>query len=69
MEFHVAPMKGISDWKFRNKCLGATDSYTEMIQLREILRSKVRVMKKLDLQFIESQRQWIQILTNSPNEM
>ncbi len=69
MEFHVAPMKGITDWKFRKNCLGATDSYTEMIQLREILGNKKRAIDKLDLDFIDGQNQWIQILTNSPREM
>lgn len=69
MEFHVAPMKGITDWKFRKSCLGATDSYTEMIQLREILSNKGRAIEKLDLEQIEGQNQWIQVLTNSPREM
>ena len=69
MEFHVAPMKGISDWTFRKKCKGATDSYTEMIQLREILGNKTRAIDKLDLRALEGQKQWIQILTNSPREV
>jgi len=69
MEFHVAPLKGISDWTFRKSCQGATDSYTEMIQLREILRNKARAIEKLDLEYIEGQKQWIQILTNNPREM
>lgn len=69
MEFHVAPMKGITDWTFRKNCQGATDSYTGMIQLREILSNNVRAIDKLDLAYIEGQNQWIQILTNSPQEM
>jgi len=69
MEFHVAPLKGISNWHFRKQCSGATDSYTEMIQLRDILANKVRARQKLDLRFIEGQNQWIQILTNSPRDM
>ena len=69
MEFHVAPMKDITNWTFRRKCSGATDSYTEMIQLRDILANKVRPMQKLDLRPIEGQHQWIQILTNSPRDM
>ncbi len=69
MEFHVAPMKGITDWKFRKSCLGATDSYTEMIQLKEILNRKARAIEKLDLKQIEKQNQWVQVLTNSPREM
>ncbi|MHA1673011.1 MAG: tRNA-dihydrouridine synthase family protein [Promethearchaeota archaeon] len=69
MEFHVAPMKGITNWEFRRKCRGATDSYTEMIQLRDILANKVRAKQKLDLFHIEGQNQWIQILTNSIRDM
>lgn len=69
MEFHAAPMKGITDWRFRKNCLGATDSYTEMIQLREILNNKKRALDKLDLDYIEGQNQWVQILTNSIQDM
>jgi tRNA-dihydrouridine synthase len=69
MEWHVAPMKGITNWAFRNKCVGATDSYTEMIQLRDILRNKGRARQKLDLYKIGGQHQWIQILTNSPQDL
>lgn len=69
MELHVAPMKNITDWAFRSKCLGATDSYTEMIQLRDILKKKQRALNKLDLFVIEGQRQWIQVLTNSVRDM
>ncbi|MHA1746837.1 MAG: tRNA-dihydrouridine synthase family protein [Promethearchaeota archaeon] len=69
MEWHVAPMKGITNWAFRNKCRGATDSYTEMIQLRDILKDKGRARQKLDLHKIEGQNQWIQILTNSPRNL
>jgi tRNA-dihydrouridine synthase len=69
MEFHVAPMKGITNWAFRAKCVDATDSYTEMIQLRDILGNKTRAMEKLDLWQIETQNQWIQILTNSPRDV
>ena len=69
MEYHVAPMKNITDWTFRSKCNGATDSYTEMIQLRDVLAKKDRAMEQLDLRPIPKQRQWIQILTNSYHEM
>ncbi len=69
MEFHVAPMKGITNWDFRRKCRGATNSYTEMIQLRDILENRIRAKQKIDLSNIEGQNQWIQILTNSPRDM
>jgi tRNA-dihydrouridine synthase len=69
MEYHVAPMKGYTCWAFRSSCLGATDSYTEMIQLWEIIKKKPRAMKILDLFPIPYQNQWIQVLTNSPKEM
>ncbi len=65
MEFHVAPMKNVSNWKFRQSIQGATDSYTEMIQLRDILAHKPRVRPKLEAFPIKGQRQWVQILTNS----
>lgn len=69
MEFHVAPMKNITNWRFRANCQGATDSYSEMIQLFEILKKKPRAMHQLDFREIYGQNQWIQVLTNNPKEM
>ena len=69
MELHIAPMKNISCWAFRATCVGATDSYTEMIQLHEILKQKHRALQKIDTFDIPKQRQWLQVLTTSPKEM
>ncbi len=69
MEFHLAPMKDVTCWAFRTTSIGATDSYTEMISLKELLLNKERAWSVVDTYPINSQRQWVQVLTSSLKEM
>ena len=62
-QLHLAPLKNISCWAFRATAIGATDSYTHMINLRNLLSNKPNALKIIDTYPIPSQNQWIQILT------
>ena len=64
MELHLAPMKGITCWAFRASIIGATDSYSEYINLRSLLRIKSKGWDNVDTYNIVGQRQWLQILTH-----
>jgi tRNA-dihydrouridine synthase len=65
MELHLAPLYGISCWAFRATCVGATDSYTEMIDLNPLLGENWANWDPVDTYPIPGQFQWIQILTNN----
>ncbi len=69
MELHLAPMKSITCWAFRALFPDATDSYTEMINLKEIIRLKRRTLVNIDTFPINNQRQWLQVITNNINDM
>ena len=64
MELHLAPMKGITCWAFRASIIGATDSYTEYINLKSLLNINATGWDNVDTFNIEGQRQWLQILTH-----
>lgn len=67
MEYHLAPLYNISCWAFRASCAGATDSYTEMIDLNPLLGEKYTAWDDVDTFNIPKQRQWVQILVNNPS--
>ncbi|MBN1801010.1 MAG: tRNA-dihydrouridine synthase [Candidatus Lokiarchaeota archaeon] len=69
MELHLAPMKNISCWAFRALFPEITDSYTEMINLKELIKERQRVWDHIDTFQIKNHRQWIQVLTNNVNDM
>ena len=62
-------MKNISCWAFRALFPEATDSYTEMINLKELVNLKRRALDKVDTFSINNQRQWVQVLTNNINDI
>ena len=64
MDLHLAPMKGITCWAFRSSVIGATDSYTEYINLKSLLKIKAKGWDNVDTYNIVGQRQWLQILTH-----
>ncbi len=69
IELHLAPMKNISCWAFRALFPEATDSYTEMLNLKELITSKKRTWNNIDTFSINNQHQWVQVLTNSINDI
>lgn len=62
---HLAPMKNITCWAFRNSFQQISDSYTEMLNLSSILSKKKESLKLIDTYNIKNQHQWIQVLTHS----
>ena len=62
-------MKNISCWAFRALFPEATDSYTEMINLKELVNLKRRAWDNIDTFSINNQRQWVQVLTNNINDI
>ncbi len=69
LQLHLAPLKNISCWAFRASALGATDSYTHMINLRALLSSRPNALNIVDTYPIPDQNQWIQILTNNVRDI
>ena len=69
MELHLAPMKGITCWAFRASVIGATDSYTEYINLKSLLKVDAKGWDNIDTYNIVGQRQWLQILTHDIREI
>jgi len=69
MEFHLAPLLNWTCWAFRASARGATDSYSEMIEIKDILGDTNRGIAFMDFYPIPDQRQWIQVLCNSPKLM
>lgn len=67
MEFHLAPLENVSCWAFRSLCKGATDSYTGMLSLSNLVKRN-NAWKEVDTFFISNQRQWIQIATSKETE-
>jgi len=69
MQLHLAPMKNFTCWAFRASIPSVTDSYTEMINLQDLLKNKEQAWNVLDTFYIQNQRQWIQILTHNEKEI
>ncbi len=67
MEIHLAPLENVSCWAFRKLCIGASDSYTGMLSLTNLVKRK-NGWEKVDTFPIEGQRQWIQIATSKETE-
>jgi len=62
-------MKNISCWAFRALFPEATDSYTEMLNLKEIITLRKRAWDNIDTFPIHNQQQWVQVLTNNVKDM
>ena len=67
MEIHLAPMENITCWAFRKLCKGASDSYTGMLNLTNLVK-RTNAWEEIDTFLIEGQRQWIQIATSKEAE-
>ena len=67
MELHLAPLENVSCWAFRNLYLGASDSYTGMLSLSNLVKH-TNTWEEIDTFQIEGQRQWIQIATSKETE-
>lgn len=67
MEFHLAPLENVSCWAFRSLCRGATDTYTGMLSLSNLVKRN-NVWKEVDTFPITGQRPWIQIATSKETE-
>lgn len=68
MELHLAPLENVSAWAFRKLFSGATDSYTGMLSLNNLVRRK-NTWEEIDTYPIEGQRQWIQVATSKEKEI
>lgn len=66
MELHLAALENVSCWAFRNLCKGATDTYTGMLSLNNLVKRN-NAWKEVDT-YSSSQRQWIQIATSKETE-
>ena len=67
MELHLAPLENVSCWAFRKLYSGATDSYTGMLSLNNLVR-RDNTWDEVDTFPIFGQRQWIQIATSKETE-
>ncbi len=67
MEIHLASMENITCWAFRKLCRGASDSYTGMLSLTNLIKRN-NTWEEIDTFPIEGQRQWIQITTSKEAE-
>ncbi|HLD37749.1 MAG TPA: tRNA-dihydrouridine synthase [Candidatus Nanoarchaeia archaeon] len=67
MEIHLASMENITCWAFRKLCKGASDSYTEMLSLTNLVK-RDNAWEEIDTYPIEGQRQWIQVATSKEAE-
>jgi len=56
METHLASMENITCWAFRKLCKGATDSYTGMLSLTNLVK-RDNAWEEIDTYPIEGQRQ------------
>lgn len=63
MRIHLASMENITCWAFRKLCVGATDSYTGMLNLTNLVK-RSNSWNEIDTFPIEDQRQWIQFATS-----
>ncbi len=67
MEIHLASMENITCWAFRKLCRGATDSYTGMLSMTNLVK-RANTWGEIDTYPIEGQRQWIQVATSKESE-
>lgn len=67
METHLASMENITCWAFRKLCDGASDTYTGMLNLTNLVK-RTNGWEEIDTYFIDGQRQWIQITTSKEIE-
>jgi tRNA-dihydrouridine synthase len=67
MEIHLASMENITCWAFRKLCRGASDSYTGMLSLTNLIKRE-NTWEEIDTFPIEGQKQWIQIATSKETE-
>ena len=67
MENHLASMENVTCWAFRKLCKGATDSYTGMLSLTNLIK-RSNIWEEIDTFPIEGQRQWIQIATSKETD-
>jgi len=67
MEIHLASMENITCWAFRKLCLPATDSYTGVLSLTNLIK-RANIWEEVDTFKIEGQRQWIQVATSKETE-
>lgn len=67
MEIHLASMENITCWAFRKLCLPATDSYTGVLSLTNLIK-RANTWEEIDTFKIKGQRQWIQVATSKETE-
>jgi len=67
MEIHMASMENITCWAFRKLCKGASDSYTGMLSLTNLIKRN-NTWEEIDTFPIEGQKQWIQVITSKEVE-
>ncbi len=67
MEIHLASMENITCWAFRKLCLPATDSYTGVLSLTNLIK-RSNIWEEIDTFKIEGQRQWVQVATSKETE-
>jgi tRNA-dihydrouridine synthase len=67
MEIHLASMENITCWVFRKLCVGASDSYTGVLGLTNLIK-RANAWEEIDTFPILGQRQWIQISTSKESE-
>ncbi|MDO8563685.1 MAG: tRNA-dihydrouridine synthase family protein [Nanoarchaeota archaeon] len=67
MELHLAPLENVSCWAFRSLYAGASDSYTGMLSLTNLVKRN-NTWEEVDTFPIQGQRQWIQIATSKETE-
>lgn len=67
MEIHLAALENIACWAFRSLCKGATDSYTGVFSMSNLVKRN-NAWKEVDTFSIPGQRQWIQVSTSKEKE-
>ncbi len=67
MEMHLSPLENVSCWAFRILCTGASDSYTGMLSVTNLVKRN-NTWDEVDTFPISGQRQWIQIATAKETE-
>jgi tRNA-dihydrouridine synthase len=67
MELHLASMENITCWAYRSLFASATDSYTGVLSMNNLIRRN-NAWKEIDTFNIPNQRQWIQVATSKEKE-
>lgn len=68
MELHLASMENITAWALRKLCKGATDSYTGVMGVTNLIKRN-NTWEEIDTYSTPGQRQWIQIATSKEAEI